>query len=173
MYAFGGTDVRWLFLCAAVFAVPLTAGCAKKSPTVARIEGSEPQRISFGDPKIVQQVFAEKMKRCWFSDQGLLTGHRFDLAPAILDSGNGQKPMEQIIIGDGGSAVFVIQFNPFNDNTLISTRSQGFPPKIAAQMKVDVETWILEREACSNAQTAEPLKDSAAAGLPAQRLRLF
>lgn len=162
--------MRWLFLCVAV-AVLVTAGCAKKSPTVARIEGSEPQRISFGDPKIVQQVFAEKMKRCWFAESGLLAGYGFELSPAILDSGDGQGKMERIIIRDSGSAVFIIQFNSFNDNTLISTRSQGFPPQIAAQMKVDVETWVLEREACSNTETAQPLRDATAQ--PGQRSRLF
>ncbi len=139
-----------------------TAGCAKQSSTVARIAGSEPQRLSFGDPKTVQKAFADKMKLCWFSNPGgLLAGYRYDLTPAILDSGDGQEQMEQVIIRDASRSegVFVIQFNAFNENTLISTRSQGFPPQIAARMKLDVETWILEREGCSEDESAD-LKNS-------------
>jgi hypothetical protein len=163
----GGTKVRGLILCAACLAALLTAGCAKQSPAIARIEGSEPQRISFGDPKTVQQAFTDKMKRCWFASGGLLAGYRYDLTPAILDSGDGQDQMEQVIIRGDGS-VFLIQFNAFNENTLISTRSQGLPPQIAAQMKIDVETWIFEREGCSESENL-PLKDGPALAQPAPR----
>jgi hypothetical protein len=161
--------VRGLIFCAACVAALLSAGCAKQSPAIARVEGSEPQRISFGDPKTVHQAFTDKMKRCWFAASGgLLAGYRFDLTPAILDSGDGQGQMEQIIIRDGQSAVFVIQFNAFNENTLISTRSQGFPPQIATQMKIDVETWILERDDCSTQENLA-LKGGAALAQPAPR----
>ena len=148
--------MRAYFVGAACFAALAIAGCSSKSPTsIARIEGAEPQRLAFGDPKIVQKAFTDKMDRCWFNGSGaLLAGYRYEVASAILDSGDRQGQIQQVIVRDGSRAdtFFIVQFNPFNDNTLISTRSQSFPPQFAAQMKADVETWALEREACSGSQ---------------------
>jgi hypothetical protein len=151
---------------AAIVAALFMAGCAQKSPTIARVEGSEPQRLSFGNPQAVQKAFTDKMKLCWFNGPGApLAGYRFEATAAVLDSGDGQAPMEQIVIrdGGGGAAVFVVQFNAFNENTLISTRSQGFPPQVAARMKLDVETWVLERDGCAGDENVD-LKN---AGAPA------
>jgi hypothetical protein len=148
--------VRGLFFGAACFATLALVGCTTKSPTIARIEGSEPQRLSFGDPKSVQKIFIAKMDSCWFSQSGgILAGYKYESAPAIVDSGNGKAQMEQIIIrgAERSDGVFIVQFNAFNENTLISTRSQGFPPKLAAQMKIDVETWIVERVGCAASET--------------------
>jgi hypothetical protein len=146
-----------------------TAGCAQKSPTIARIEGAEPQRLSFGNPQAVQKAFTDKMKLCWFNGPAApLAGYRFEAAAAVLDSGDGQAPMEQIVIRDArGTAVFVVQFNAFNENTLISTRSQGVPPQIAARMKLDVETWVLERDDCAQDENVDLKNGGASADAPA------
>jgi hypothetical protein len=141
------------------------AGCAQKNPTIARIEGTEPQRISFGDPKTVQAAFTDKMKGCWFGAQGgLPPGYKYDIKSALLDSGDSQDTVEQVMVY-GNGAVFVIQFNPFNENTLISTRSQGFPPQLAVRIKQDVETWIFEREGCTTDEDLS-IKGTAAAAPP-------
>jgi hypothetical protein len=164
----GGTKLRGLVLGVAILAALLLAGCAKKEPSVARIEGSEPQRLSFGPPQTVQRVFAEKVKLCWLEGPGaLLAGYRFDLTPAVLDTGDGQLQLEQITLyrGSGSEAqVFRVHFHGFNDNTLIATRNQGFPPALAEQMKRDLETWILEREGCGVADGISAKDAGLAAG---------
>jgi hypothetical protein len=165
--------VRWLLVLAACVAALAMTGCAKKSPTLAPVQGSEPQRLSFGDPQVVRKIFVDKMNVCWFGGPTpLLAGYRYDLTTAVLDD-SGQKPMEQIIIRDAGrtSGLFLIQFNAFNDNTLISTRSEGFPPAITTRMKRDVETWIFEREGCSGAETADLKTGGGGAAAPAEPAR--
>jgi hypothetical protein len=130
----------------------ISAGCARSDPQLARVEGAEPQRLSFGKPQAVRAAFAEKMQACWFSGTyPLLGGYQSDAKPGIIEVANSAAEAEQITISTGRSGdeqVFVVQFSPFNDNTLISTRDSHFPPELAARMKRDVETWIFGRSEC-------------------------
>jgi hypothetical protein len=134
-------------------------GCAKKDPTISRVEGSEPQRLSFGPPATVQQTFTEQMKSCWFNGPtALLSGYQYDTKPAVLETSDGLTELQQVTIysGQGPQAPsFIIQFYPFNDNTLISTRNTSFPAELAARMKRDVETWIFGRAECQEPETAK------------------
>jgi hypothetical protein len=133
----------------------LVASCAKTDPTISRVEGSEPQRLSFGTPDVVQKAFTDQMKSCWFNGpSALLSGYQYDTKPAALETGSGLTELPQVTISSaGGSRVqlFVVQFYPFNDNTLISTRNISFPVDLAARMKRDVETWIFGRGGCDDA----------------------
>ena len=157
--------VRRLIVGVAALAALLAAGCAKKDPAVVRIEGSEPQRLAFGNPKTVQHAFTEKMKVCWFNAPGgLLTGYRYDLAPAMLETVEGLSQLDQVTIFAGQrerAPGFVIQFHAFNDNTLIATRNLSFPTPLAVQLKRDVESWIFGRADCAtgdaSAGYAQPL----------------
>lgn len=139
----------------AVFAALAMAGCAKKESAVARIEGGEPQRLSFGHPVTVQRAFVQKMKLCWFEPPGgILNGYPYDLTPIVTDDLDGGYQTEQVLILDrqnGRTPAFVIQFHAFNDNTLIATRNLTFPLPVAAQLKRNVETWVLERIDCTGA----------------------
>lgn len=145
----------------------MLVGCAKNKPSFARIEGSEPQRLSFGKPKVVQQVFVAKMKECWLAPPaGILAGSPYDLQPALTNTANGTLPLEQITIDKDGAA-FSIEFHSFNDNTLISTRNRGLPQELAVRLKRDVESWILERPGCEAAAPAEPLLSAAPVPAPA------
>ena len=139
-------------ICAACFCALLAASCAKKDPIVSRLEGSEPQRLSFGSPATVQHAFSEQMQLCWFSSPSApLAGFHFDTKPAALETASGLTELPQITISsdtDGRGQVFIVQFYPFNDNTLISTRNVSFPVELAARLKRDVETWIFGRSAC-------------------------
>lgn len=137
----------------------LLAGCAAKDPTLARVEGTEPQRLSFGQPAAVKAAFAAKMQACWFSGTlPLLGGYQSDSKPGVIEVANVQAEVEQITVSSGkgdGAHAFVVQFTPFNDNTLISTRSTNMPFALASRLKRDVETWILERTDCG-APYAQP-----------------
>lgn len=130
----------------------IAAGCAKKDPGIARVEGSEPQRLSFGAPAVVQKSFTEQMKACWFSGSApLLNGYQYDTKPAAMETAEGLTELQQVAItsGQGPQAqTFLVQFYPFNDNTLISTRNMSFPVELAARMKRDVEIWIFGRGEC-------------------------
>ena len=145
--ASGDVGVRGLILGFAVFAALAAAGCAKKESAAARIEGAEPQRLSFGDPVSVQRAFVHQMKQCWFAGPGsLLDGYPYDLTPSVIDDLGGAHQIEQVMIFDRQDTrkpAFVIQFHAFNDNTLIATRNLAFPQIVAAQLKRDVETWVI------------------------------
>jgi hypothetical protein len=160
--------VRELIASVVVVAALCAAGCAQKDPAITRIEGSEPQRISFGTPKTVLNAFVEKMKLCWFNGTGgVLTGHRYEVTPVVIENASGTVTLEQITIyAASGSpeSVFQIQFHTFNDNTLIVTRNQNFPPPLAAYLKRDVEGWILERDGCDAPEASA--KDGVYAGVP-------
>lgn len=162
--------MRGLVSGVAVLALVCVAGCAKKESVVTRIEGSEPQRLSFGAPKDVENAVLEKMKLCWMSGpSGVLTGAKYEAGPAILDTGSGPIEIELITVYAPGRTdqSFNVEFHRFNDNTLISTRNRGFPPQLAAVLKRNVETWILERPGCDTPDAPEhDLK-----GLPAQAAR--
>lgn len=133
----------------------LVGGCAKKDPTVARVEGSEPQRLSFGAPAEVQKSFTDQMKACWFSGPSpLLSGYQYDTKPSVIETGDGLVELQQISISSGQgqqAQIFVVQFHAFNENTLISTRNLSFPVELAAKLKRDVETWIFGRGECREA----------------------
>lgn len=149
-------------LCLAALAL---CGCAKKDPTVARVEGSEPQRLSFGAPATVQKSFADQMKACWFNGpSAILSGYQYDTKPSVTETADGLAELQQISISSGPdkqAQIFVIQFHAFNENTLISTRNQSFPPELAAKLKRDVETWIFGRGECK-----EPAPVEGYAGVP-------
>ncbi len=136
----------------------LAGACARKDPTISRLEGAEPQRLSFGAPSEVQKAFADHMKACWFGGASApLGGYRYGTKPAVLETGEGLKELPQITISSGGGSdaqVFLVQFYPFNNNTLISTRNLSFPVDLAARLKRDVETWIFGRSGCDGSDDA-------------------
>jgi hypothetical protein len=136
-------------LCLAVLAM---CGCAKKDPAVARVDGSEPQRLAFGPPAEVQKSFTAQMKACWFDGQpALLAGYQYDTKPALAETTDGLVELQQVSISSGQgqpAQLFVIQFQAFNENTLISTRNLSFPAELAAGLKRDVETWVFGRGEC-------------------------
>ena len=143
--------MRGLFLgIAALVAIVALAGCARNKPSFSRIQGSELQRLAFGPPKSVQQVFVEKVKKCWLEGPGaIVAGYRYDLAPAVSRTLNGTAQVERITLYSGrGEEVFAIEFHVFNENTLIATRNRGFPKDLATQLKFDVEHWVLEAPGC-------------------------
>lgn len=145
--------MRGLIASVMVFVALCVGGCARKDPAITRIEGSEPQRLSFGAPKTVKDAFVEKMKLCWFNGpNGVLAGYNYDIGPARIETANGVVDLDQIAIfptSGPPELAFLVQFHAFNDNTLIVTRNQGFPPPLAAYLKRDVEGWILERDGCA------------------------
>jgi len=164
-FEFRGMGLRKVvigLLCLAALAV---SGCAKKDPTVARVEGSEPQRLAFGTPVAVQKSFADQMKICWFSGpSALLTGYQYDTKPSAIETSDGLVELQQISIfsGQGQQAqIFIVQFHAFNENTLISTRNLTFPAELAAKLKQDVETWIFGRGECK-----ESVPPAGYAGVP-------
>ncbi|MBX2805205.1 MAG: hypothetical protein KTR19_04455 [Hyphomicrobiales bacterium] len=130
----------------------LAAGCASKKEPVARLEGSEPQRLSFGTPQDVQAAFTKQMQTCWFNEPSpLLEGYSFDTTPAQFETANGRSTLLQVTIrNDDGDQQFVVQFFPFNKNTLISTRNLAMPLELAGRLKRDIETWIFGREDCGD-----------------------
>lgn len=148
----GGRHLRKLAIGLVCLAAALLAGCAAKDPSLARVEGAEPQRLSFGQPAAVKAAFAGKMQACWFSGTlPLLGGYQYDGKPGVIDVASVQAEVEQITISSGkgeGAHVFIVQFSPFNDNTLISTRTINMPPDLVARLKRDVETWIFGRDDC-------------------------
>lgn len=167
--------VRWLvYVATVVSAIALLGGCAKKDPTITQLGGSEPQRISFGDPKTVQTHFSEKMASCWFGgQQPLLQGYRYEAqtVAAPLDGASQPPPTSSIRIvpeaasqGQEGGA-FQVEFHRYNDNTLISTRNLGLPLELASRLKRDIETWIFGRKECSD-------RDLQSQPQPPQELRL-
>jgi hypothetical protein len=106
----------------------------------------------------VQQTFTEQMKSCWFGGpQALLSGYQYDTKPAVMETSQGLTELQQVTIsaGEGPQAqAFVIQFYPFNENTLISTRNLSFPVELAARLKRDVETWVFSKGECQETPPA-------------------
>lgn len=133
----------------------LLCGCAKKDPAVARVEGSEPRRLSFGAPATVQKSFTDQMKACWFNGpSALLSGYQYDTKPSVMETAEGLAELQQVSISSGQgrqAQIFIVQFHAFNENTLISTRNLSFPAELAARLKHDVETWIFGRGECKEA----------------------
>jgi hypothetical protein len=131
-----------------------------RSATLAQLDGSDPQRLSFGDPVTVRANFAEKVRVCWFGGSApVLQGYRFDAAAssAAGDAPAGAEAMVPHILilpaGDDQNAVFVVEFHPFNDNTLISTRNLSLPSELASRLKRDVEVWIFGDRGCGSSRS--------------------
>ncbi len=158
----------------------LFSGCSRKDPTIQQLGGSEPQRISFGDPKTVQTHFHEKMAACWFGgQQPLLQGYRYEEQHLVPPpDGNTQAiPASSIRIVPENAAdaqhggAFQVEFHPYNNNTLISTRNLGLPMELAARLKRDVETWIFGRRECSDRDLQPALQTGPAVQGVTQPLR--
>ncbi|MGF1620684.1 MAG: hypothetical protein ACFCUR_08730 [Rhodomicrobiaceae bacterium] len=134
----------------------LVSACSGRDPVVARLEGAEPQRLSFGPPSEVQQAFTSQMQACWFNGPSApLEGYQYDARPVIMDTANGPAELRQIRIkADREEQSFIVQFFPFNNNTLISTRNLSLPIELATRLKHDVETWIFGRSACEEAPSS-------------------
>ncbi|HKJ60917.1 MAG TPA: hypothetical protein VKA94_02835 [Hyphomicrobiales bacterium] len=130
----------------------LAAGCSSKKDTVTRLEGSEPQRLSFGAPDDVQRAFTDQMRACWFDGPSApLAGYSFVINPAQFETADGVGKLQQVTIrNDDDESQFVVQFFPFNNNTLISTRNLSMPLELAARLKRDIETWIFGRNDCGD-----------------------
>jgi hypothetical protein len=152
----GGRDLRKILTGSACLIALFVSACAHTDATISRVEGSEPQRLSFGKPEAVEQAFAEQMKACWFNGpSALLAGYQYDTKPSTLETGTGLTELPQVTITSGSgpkAQAFIVQFYPFNENTLISTRNVSFPTELAARLKRDVETWIFGQQAqCDDA----------------------
>jgi len=145
----------------------MLGGCSTGETTISRLEGAEPQRLSFGKPAEVQRVFALQMQSCWFEGpQPRLAGYQFDTKPALTETPSGQVALPQIRINaEPDEQSFVIQFFPFNNNTLISTRNLSMPAELASTLRQDIETWIFGEENCT-ATTGSPLLSSTARRAP-------
>ncbi len=105
-------ELRGPVLGMAVLAAVGIAGCARKDTTAARLEGSEPQRLSFGAPKAFEQVFLAKIKQCWLdAPSGLIAGYRYDLTPGVVDTIYGATSLDQITLYSGRSdEAFILDF---------------------------------------------------------------
>lgn len=132
----------------------LTAACSNKEDTVSRLEGSEPSRLSFGSPGDVHREFTAQMQSCWFEGQSApLSGFVYDTEPARFETAQGVSSLHQVRIrssDDDDAQTFIVQFFPFNNNTLISTRNLSLPLDLAERMKRDIETWIFGRNDCGD-----------------------
>ena len=83
-------------LCLSMLAV---AGCSRKDPQFAQLGGSEPQRLSFGSPKIVKAAFIKKMQACWFSGSyPLLGGYQINSSPALVKVSDGEAEVQQVAV---------------------------------------------------------------------------
>jgi hypothetical protein len=126
--------------------------CARRDPAVESLVGSEPQRLSFGEPPAVLHSFVEKMRTCWFGGPAALAGYRFETGergPGEGDSADGYKNVT--IYGSGGAAeAFEVQFHKYNENTLIVTRNVSLPPDLAAKVKRDIQLWALSSRDCNS-----------------------
>jgi hypothetical protein len=144
--------MRRALICGIVLGLVLSAsGCAKKDRAIERLDGAEPQRISFGDPVSVQSNFSEKMRVCW--SQSVLQGYRFEAQPGTGDTA-GTGPVIRVYPENASAGqtadAFQIEFHAYNENTLISTRNLAMPLELATRMKRDIETWIFGSKGCGD-----------------------
>jgi len=147
------------------------SACSKKNSAISQLSGAEAQRISFGAPQTVHTDFYSKMLSCWFGgQQPLLNGYRTDTKPGLTSIAGERFPNSASAIrifpdtGQGyrGDQGFEVEFHPYNENTLISTRNLSMPPELAAKLRRDIETWAFGRGDCGNgapqpADTLTPL----------------
>ncbi len=146
------------------------SACSKRGSTISQLSGAEAQRISFGNPQTVQTNFSAKMQACWFGgQQPLLYGYRTDSKPMLTSMAGERFPNSAATIriypetGQGyrGDQGFEVEFHPYNENTLISTRNLSMPPDLAAKLRSDIQTWALGRADCGEgslpADTFTPL----------------
>ena len=149
-----------LVLVVTVALAGLNCGCASRSATLGQLDGSEPQRLSSGDPKTVQTHFAEKVRTCWFGGSTpLLQGYRYETASlsnvADIPPDEANTPHIRIFGAEAQNrAAFEVEFHSFNDNTLISTRNLSLPMELAARLKRDVETWIFGDKGCGSSSAS-------------------
>jgi hypothetical protein len=106
--------MRWLMVGVAMFVALVFVGCATKGPSFS-LEGSEPQRIALGVPKVVRQTVLEKIKQCWLeAPNAVLAGYRYDLASSTETTGT-TPAVEQIAILKSGASddpFLAINFHP-------------------------------------------------------------
>ncbi|MDX2264214.1 MAG: hypothetical protein NW215_04520 [Hyphomicrobiales bacterium] len=131
------------------------AGCSsKRESVVSQLAGSEPQRISFGDPQSVHRSFSEKVHACWFNGHNpALAGYTLDARPMLASDGDAAPAIRILPAAPvGGPAQgFEVQFHTYNGNTLISTRNHTLPSELAARLRQDIDTWIFGRAGCGDA----------------------
>ncbi len=147
-----------LALSGLILSIALAGGaCSKRGSTISQLSGAEAQRISFGDPQTVQNSFSQKMQACWFGGpQPLLSGYSTNLKPVLTSIGGERFPNTAAAIrifpdnGQGyrGDQGFEVEFHPYNENTLISTRNLSMSPELAAKLRRDIETWAFGRSEC-------------------------
>ena len=134
-----------------LLALLLPQGCAKKDPTVEGLIGSEPQRLSFGEPPEVLHSFVDKMKMCWFGGPGApLSGYRFETGERPPGEGGSTEGYKNVTIftAGGGPEAFEVQFHKYNENTLIVTRNVTLPPDLFTKIKRDIQLWALNSPDC-------------------------
>jgi hypothetical protein len=139
---------RAVILCLLVL---FSQACARRDPAVESLIGSEPQRLSFGEPPVVLHSFVEKMRACWFGGPGALAGYRFETGergPGEGESAEGYKNVTIYSTGNSAEA-FEVQFHKYNENTLIVTRNVSLPPDLVAKVKRDIQLWALTSRDCN------------------------
>jgi hypothetical protein len=127
--------------------------CAKKDPAVESLMGSEPQRLSFGEPPEVLHSFVEKMKLCWFNgSRATLAGFHYESGERAAGEGGSADAYQNVTIysaGDGNEA-FEVQFHKYNENTLIVTRNVSLPADLLNKVKRDIQLWALANKDCTS-----------------------
>ncbi len=142
-----GENVRVIAFGAIMLLACIAGGCATKSQDIAISEDAEPQRIVFGEARVVRANFAERMRACWFAVGGALPeGYSFEISE-ITEPGTPQV-IHVIKDGDGRTPAFEIQFFPRDDNTLIATRNHTMPKPLADALELSIETWLMDTGRC-------------------------
>jgi len=141
----------WLRILLLLFLASLPQGCARKDPTVDSLIGSEPQRLSFGQPPQVLRSFVDKMKLCWLSaPASALSSYRYETGEHEDDQTGETYPTVRIFDTGGVAIAFEIQFHKYNDNTLIVTRNFSLPPDLLTKAKRDIQLWALTGQDCTS-----------------------
>lgn len=158
--------IRRLASCGLIVSLALAgAACSRRGSAITQLSGAEAQRISFGAPHLIHANFSEKINACWFNGHNpLLNGYRVDARP-MFASAEGQSVegtastiriyAERGVTGQPDEG-FEVQFHPYNNNTLISTRNLSLPPELAARLKHDIETWIFGGNDCGDGAPPPP-----------------
>jgi hypothetical protein len=139
--------MRVMALSALMIMACFAAGCSTTSQDISVSEDAEPQRIVFGDTRIVQANFAERMRVCWFAVGGALPeGYSFQ----VLDKVESGQPQAIHVFNDNDrrTPAFEIQFFSRHDNTLIATRNHSMPKPLADALELSIETWLMDSGQC-------------------------